>query len=106
MQRLLDQGIEPGLPEVALQYLIDFFLDAGPEMHGGMAPAPLTHGELWAWQQNTGNDLEPWETTMLRRLSAEWITMKDRAESRDCPAPYRVSLPSRAEVARKIDELL
>lgn len=105
---MVDQGLEPGLPEVAecFRHLIDYLFEVGPDMQTGMGATPLTHGELRAWQDNTGLGLEPWEANMLRRLSAEWIAERHRAEDPSAPAPYQVALPSREDVARKIDEFL
>lgn len=105
---MLEQGFEPGLPEVSkcFEHLVDWLFDAGPEIPTGMGAMPLGDVELRAWQENSGYGAEPWEVRVLKSLSAEWIAEKDRAEDPKCPPPYQVALPTREEVARKIDELL
>lgn len=70
------------------RYLVDYLFEVGPTGAGGMGPAPLTHQELLAWQQNMRRFLQPWEISMLRRLSIEWISESHRAEERDAPAPF------------------
>lgn len=108
MQRYLDRGIEVGAPYVPehFQHLIDYLFDVGPTRQSEAGSAPLDDVVLRAWQENSGYDLEPWECRTLRRLSSVWIQQQRDAEDEKCPPPWKVALPSRAEVARKIDELL
>lgn len=94
--------MEPFIPEVRCEYLAVHLFDVGPVMAGGMGPAVLSHGELAAWQANTGVELQPWELRALRRLSAEFIREAKRAEEPGCPAPCSVMDEEyRAEVLPK-----
>lgn len=102
---MLDEDREPNWPEIQMRYLVDLLFEAGPVMSGGMGPAMLSELELQAFQNNRGIVLQPWEVTMLRRLSKEWLEESDRAEAHDARAPFG-ALPSREEVARKLDEAL
>lgn len=70
-------------------YVVDLLWEVGPTMSGGMGEGPLTHGELYAYQQNTGIQLSEWEATTLRRLSLEYMNESHRATKRDCPAPWQ-----------------
>jgi hypothetical protein len=42
------------LPEAGLDYMVVMLVEAGPTMTTGMGAAPLTHGEIDAYQRNTG----------------------------------------------------
>lgn len=83
-----EKGREPRLPDVPLPYLVDYLFEVGPAEPGLFGLAPISHGELAAWQWNTGRRLQPWEVLMLRRLSAQWIAESQRAEAHDCPPPW------------------
>lgn len=106
LQSLLDEGGEPLLPEVRLPHLIEFFFRVGPTLPGGMGPAPLSHLELRAWQENVGVELTPWEVEALWRLSREYIAEYQDAESPDRPPPWAGRQVDREMVARKVDALL
>lgn len=102
---MLAKGIEPPLPEIEFAgYLIDYLMEIGPALQGGAGPAVISQGEIRAWQQNTGIELMPWESTLLRRLSFEWIGEQRLAESPDRPAPWgsQVTDVDRDVVARKV----
>lgn len=88
------------------QHLIDYLFDVGPARRAEAGEVELDDVVLRAWQDNTGYGLEPWECRTLRRLSGDWIGQRQKSEDENCPPPWRAALPSREEVARKIDELL
>ena len=85
---LREQGRDPKLPYVPLQYLMDYLFEVGPAAGGGFGPSPITHQELLAWQVNMRRMLQPWEISMLRRLSFEWISAAAAAEDEGAPAPW------------------
>lgn len=58
-------------------------------MSAGMGSGPITHGELEAWQRNTGITLAPWEARVIRDLSRDYISESSKAEKRDCPEPWQ-----------------
>ncbi len=77
------------MPDVnAGMYLIHHLWDAGPVMQGASGAVPLSQSEIRAWQQNTGNELQPWEVRLLRRLSADYISAAQAAEKPNCPPPW------------------
>lgn len=82
---------------MSCRYLIDYLLEVGPTESGGLGPAPLSHQELLAWQMNMRRFLQPWEISMLRRLSMEWVAQSYAAEEPNCPAPWHPAEQSAAE---------
>lgn len=94
----------PDMPPLEAEYLIGYLWEVGPAMETGEGSAPLSHGELAAWQANTGVVLEAWEARALRVLSREYLVMLHKAEKPECPPPWGVH-ERRAMVAKKIDEL-
>lgn len=106
LQRIQAEGGTPDLPPLpAAGYLVDYLFDAGPMTHTGMGPAPLSHLDLRAWQDNCGVPLQPWEVRALRRLSVDYTAAAQAAADPDAPAPYVPAVLSderRAEVARKL----
>lgn len=89
MQQLLADGARPPLPPLWRgEHLLGYLWEAGPVMGGGMEAAPLTFGELAAWQRAAGIELQPWEATLLRRLSREYAAEAAVAGAADRPAPY------------------
>lgn len=82
------KGREPRLPDAPLPYLVEYLFEVGPAAGGGFGPVPISHQELAAWQSNMRRRLQPWEVSMLRRLSVQWVAEAVRAEDPDCPAPW------------------
>jgi hypothetical protein len=102
-----NEAYEPDMPPVSCgHYLLDHLYGAGPTMSGGMEAAPLTHGELQAYQANTGVALTEWEVTTLRRLSFKTTCSEShKATKRNCPAPWQTEerqIVDRLEVARSL----
>jgi len=92
-------GLEPELPEVYAPHLIGILFEIGPTMGDG----PLTHGELRAWMQNTGIELQAWEARYLRRLSIDYMVQSQQPDN--CPAPYQpedMTEENRAAVAKQV----
>jgi hypothetical protein len=90
LQVMKDEKRPVMLPEVRLQYLIAWFEDVGPAMGGGMGPAPLSHAEIRAWQQNVGLAITPWEARALREMSRAYVGQLAISDAVDCPPPYKV----------------
>ncbi|MCA3254929.1 MAG: hypothetical protein INF91_04840 [Alphaproteobacteria bacterium] len=83
--------------------MVDMLMEAGPVQPGGMGAMPLSWGELQAWQQQTGRRLPPWQTRMIRELSAVFLAESQRAEKVDCPAPWVSEIDAnRKLVAQKL----
>lgn len=70
------------------RYLVDYLFEIGPTLIAGMGSAPITHGEIAAWQCNTGIALTSWEARVVKRLSIEYLNQSHKAQKRDCPPPW------------------
>lgn len=68
--------------------MIGYLYDCGPVLSGGMGEGPLTHSEIESWQRNSGVELEPWETSFLRKLSIEYLSQSQKSDATNCPAPW------------------
>jgi hypothetical protein len=93
------------MPDNPLGYLVDYLFDAGPSMPGGFGEAPLTHGEIRAWQDNTGIELMPREVRAIRIASALWVQERAAAVDPARPAPWNGQHASREERSRLADSL-
>lgn len=85
-------------------YLIDWLLEAGPDMPGGMGAAPLTWGEIESWARLTGHQVAPWEAEILRHLSIAFVQQYQLAKEPDCPPPWmeKPTDSTRERVGRQI----
>lgn len=94
------------LPHNPAPYLIEWLFEIGPTCAGSMGECPLTYLEMAAWQAVSGVELMPWEASLIRRLSAEYASMRHKAEEQSCPAPYSAVddlAANRDRVARQVD---
>lgn len=89
---------------------MEYLFDVGPVMAGGMSAAPITCGEIEAWQRGTGIELSAWEFRTLRRLSVAFVGATQAAEEPDCKPPYADPAAQRflraAEIEQKLDTFL
>ena len=76
------------MPPCDAGYLLGVLFEIGPTVPAGMGAGPITHGEIDAWQRNTGIALSAWECRTLRRLSMDYLGESHKATARDCPAPW------------------
>ena len=83
-------------------YLLAYLWEIGPTLAAGMGSGPITHQELFAWQANSGIELQPWETRVLRRLSIEYLIASQKAEKADCVAPWQPAAVDRAAVTNRM----
>lgn len=89
LKRLQDDDISPDWPVLlAGEMMAGWLLDAGPALPSGNGPAPLTQGEIRAWQQNTGITLTAWECQTLRLMSQAYVGELHAGEDPKHPAPY------------------
>lgn len=68
----------PDIPP-ALEHLWAWFWQlrtANPS--AGFGPAPLSFGEMDAWQRVTGNQLEPWQVDVLLAMDAAFLTAQPK----------------------------
>ena len=74
-ERIIAVGGEPVLPEVGESvYLLRYWQDLGLVGMGAMGPVRLSALEVIAWQQGSGIALAPWEFSVLREMSAHYIS--------------------------------
>jgi hypothetical protein len=76
------------MPDVSAPFMLTYLFDVGPVRGGGMGPVPLVPENLIAWQQETGIELQPWQSHMLRRLSRDYLIQLNEAEDQKCQPPW------------------
>ena len=86
-----DRGEHPLLPPIAHRYLVQWWLEIGPTVMAGMGEGPVSFADISAWQQVTGNMLEPWEAKAIRHLSREFLSQQHEARKPFCPSPAAAS---------------
>lgn len=93
--------VTPKMPPNPAPHLISRLTEIGITESGGMGPAPLSWREIEAWQRLTNVQIAPWEARLMRKLSLEYLAESRRAESENCPAPYRAEVTQRE---REVEE--
>lgn len=88
LKAMRQRGEEPMLPPNPAEYLTDWLFEIGPTIPTGMGEVPLTFGDLAAWQDVMGIELEPWEARLLKSLSGDFVDERYHARKRDRPAPW------------------
>lgn len=78
-------------------YMIEHLMDAGPALHTGMGPVPLSWVEIESWQRGAGIALTPWEAQTMRRMSLAYVSEQHAAQETDAPPPYAAA----PDVARR-----
>lgn len=79
----------------------DRLIELGLTQAAGMGAGPISWSELDAWQRQTRVAIEPWEARLLRRLSTIYLAESRKAESENCPPPWRTHVTARE---REIEE--
>src|SRR3546814_10073530 len=92
LDRMKKDGIPLQMPSNPMPHIITRLLEIGIAEAGGMASVPISWGEIGAWQRNTGVRLDQWEARLMRKLSSEYVTECRRAESENCPPPWRAEV--------------
>lgn len=87
-QKMREEGIALPLPPCRAPFLVDYLLQIGPTVPGGMGAAAIGWRDIVAWQECTGIALPPWQAKLLRHASAEYLAMARDAEKPDCPQPW------------------
>jgi hypothetical protein len=95
LDSLKKQGIDPPMPPNPAPHILARLVEIGITESTGMGPAPLSWRELSEWQNNSGIALAPWEARLLRQLSLAYIAEGRRAESENCPPPWRAVVTQR-----------
>lgn len=105
LEAIKDDGGQAEYPPSPLcEYMAGYLWNAGPTMPGSTGNVPLSHGEIKAWQYNTGTELTAWEAQTLRHLSQEYLAQSQAAKEPDCPAPWTLEIndEARADVSKKV----
>lgn len=101
MDRYRADRVAPAMPPNPAPHIITRLVEIGLSEAADMGAVPLSWGTINEWQRATGVCLAPWEARLLRRLSTEYLAEGRRAESENCPSPWRAPV-SQAE--RDADE--
>jgi hypothetical protein len=83
------------MPPNPAPHLIGFLVEMGMSEAAGMGMVPLSWREINAWCDRTRVDLAPWEARLIRKLSTEYLAESRRAESENCPPPWRAEVTQR-----------
>ena len=89
IEQMKAQKLRIKLPPNPAPIVIDHLNEMGLTEAAGMGAAPLSWQTLFAWQQVTGVLLPAWEARLIRHLSSAYLTESRKAESENCPAPWR-----------------
>lgn len=104
-QEIVARGGTPLMPDIdGAEYLVDYWQDLGMAQSEGGVPTPLSATEIAAWQQSTGNELQPWEFHILREMSRAYLRQLHESEKPECPPPYGdpTALIDRETVGKKV----
>ena len=93
--QLKRDNIVPPMPSNPLPHMITRLIEIGLTETTGMGPAPLSWSAIAAWQAVTGVPLAAWEARLIRNLSVAYIGESRRAESENCPPPWRAPVTDR-----------
>ena len=103
IERLKRDRVPVVMPPNPAPAIINRLMEMGLSEAAGMGLAPLSWREIDAWCNRTGVDLPPWEARLIRQLSVEYLAESRRAESENCPPPWRAEVTERekeVELAR------
>lgn len=93
----------PELPPNPLPYITDWLFEIGPVVSDGMGSAEISWRDFVAWQTISGVTLMPWEASLLKRLSAEFLAEMHEAKNIDRPAPWVSEVErNREAISRKV----
>lgn len=97
--RLRRQGVTPPMPPNPAPQIIARLIEIGLTEAAGMGAGPISWQSIAAWQQVTRVALPPWEARLIRQLSVEYLAEGRKAESENCPAPWRAPVTEREKQA-------
>jgi hypothetical protein len=93
--RLKRDKIPVAMPPNPAPGIVNRLMEIGLSESAGMGAAPLGWATIDAWCNRTGVDLPPWEARLIRHLSVEYLAESRRAESENCPPPWRAEVTQR-----------
>jgi hypothetical protein len=83
------------MPPSPAYHLVEYFIEMGMSEAAGMGMVPLSWREINAWCDATRINLAPWERRLIRKLSTEYLAESRRAQSENCPSPWRAEVTQR-----------
>jgi hypothetical protein len=95
MAEMKAKKIPVQMPPSPAYHLVEHFIEMGMSEAAGMGMVPLSWREINAWCDRTRVDLAPWEARLIRKLSTEYLAESRRAESENCPPPWRAEVTQR-----------
>lgn len=87
--------IVPQMPPNPAPHMIDRLVEIGLTEAAGMGAGPITWQSIDAWCNRACIDLAPWESRLLRNLSVAYLAEGRKAESENCPPPWRADITER-----------
>lgn len=107
-ERMKKDGVAVPMPPNPLPHVVDRLIEIGLTEAAGMGAGPVSWQTMDAWANRTSVDIEPWEARLIRRLSVEYVAEQRRAESENCPAPWRwqVTEAEKAAAQRELESVL
>lgn len=104
LQRMKRDGVEPSMPPNPAPQILARLLEIGITEAAGLGAGPLSWQTIQAWQDVLRVRLPRSEAQLLRRLSVEYLAEGRRAESENCPPPWRTA-PTAREQEVELDQL-
>jgi len=94
-EQMKRDGIPVQMPPNPAPHLVAWLVEMGMNEAAGMGMVPLSWCEINAWCDRTRIDLAPWEARLIRKLSTEYLAESRRAESENCPPPWKAEVTQR-----------
>ncbi|WP_066723580.1 phage tail assembly chaperone [Sphingomonas pituitosa] len=79
----------PMMPPNPMPHIINWLVEIGLSEAAGMGVGPISWREINEWQRATCVTLSPWEARLIKTLSTTYVVEGKRAESENCPPPWR-----------------
>jgi hypothetical protein len=95
LDQMKRDGVVPAMPFNPAPHILSRLIEIGLTESNGMGATPLSWREINEWQRAMSIELAPWEARLIRRLSVEYLTEGRRAESENCPPPWRAEVTQR-----------
>jgi len=99
---ILHAGGEVDYPDCNALHVVDYLFQIGPIGKNGA----VTHTDIKDWQENTGVELDAWESRTIRQLSVEYIhEITQNSPTREAPYTTEKKVEfDRQTVAKKIKD--
>lgn len=85
------------MPPNPMPHIVARLIEIGVTQSNGMSATPLSWQEIAAWQRSTSVELGPWEARLIRSLSEAYVAESRKAESENCPPPWRTKVTQREQ---------